>query len=227
MSETARLTIVNPVATPNAETEAGERFSPAPRPDTLDGKTVALYWNGKQNGLHALARTREVFLKRFAGVKFIELAGELGGTNRYLSGEQLTMLAERVDAVVATTADCGSCCSWLMRDLCELERRGVPAVGYTAAIFDEDARFSTKTFGVPEACPVIVPECFSNKTPDEIHQMVDDAMPTVIEYLTTDRTVLSELPQFDSMVLNDTPELHFEGADLMDAFDDMQREFVR
>ena len=64
-----------------------------------------------------------------------------------------------------------------MRDLCELERRGVPAVGYTAAIFDEDAHFSTKTFGVPEACPVIVPECFSNKTTDEINQMVDDAMP--------------------------------------------------
>jgi hypothetical protein len=227
VSEPSRLTVVNPVATPNAETDQGERFPPAPRPPTLDGKTVALYWNGKQNGLDALSRSKELLHKRFTGVRFLDVIGELGGTNRYLSADQLTMLAERVSAVVATSADCGSCTSWLMRDLCELERRGVPAVGYTAAIFDEDAHFSTKTFGVPEACPVIVPECFSNKTTVEIQQMVDDAWPTVVECLTTARTVLPELPRFDKMVIEEVGELHFEGEDLMDAFDEMQRSFVR
>ena len=227
MSEPSRLTVVNPVATPNAETDQGERFPPAHRPATLDGKTIALYWNGKQNGLDALSRTREMLQKRFTGLRFLDVIGELGGTNRYLSADQLTMLTERASAVVATTADCGSCTSWLMRDLCELERRGVPAVGYTAAIFDEDAHFSTKTFGVPEACPVIVPECFSNKTTVEIHQMVDDALPTVVECLTKDRTVLPELPRFDKMVLEEVAELHFEGDDLMDAFDEMQRCFLR
>jgi hypothetical protein len=227
MSETARLTIVNPVATPNAETDQGDRFPPAARPATLDGKTVALYWNGKQNGLDALARTKELLEKRFTGVRFLDIIGELGGTNRYLSEDQLTMLAERAAAVVGTSADCGSCTSWLMRDLCELERRGVPAVGYTAAIFDEDAHFSLKTFGVPEACPIIVPECFSNKTAMEIHQMVDDALPAVVEGLTTDRPVMLELPRFDRMVVPEAAELHFEAADLMDAFDEMQRCFVR
>ena len=73
-----------------------------------------------------------------------------------LSPEQLKSLQAKADAAVCTSADCGSCTSWLMRDLCELERHGVPAVGLTAAIFDEDARFSTQTFGVPEAVPVIV-----------------------------------------------------------------------
>jgi hypothetical protein len=227
VSEPACLTVVNPVATPNAETDEGERFPPAPRPATLDGKTIALYWNGKQNGLDALSRSKELLQKRFTGVRFLDVIGELGGTNRYLSADQLTMLAERASAVVATTADCGSCTSWLMRDLCELERRGVPAAGYTAAIFDEDAHFSTKTFGVPEACPVVVPECFSNKTTVEIHQMVDDAWPTLVECLTKDRTVLPELPRFDKMVIAEVAELHFEGDDLMDAFDEMQRCFLR
>jgi hypothetical protein len=114
-----------------------------------------------------------------------------------------------------------------MRDLCELERRGVPAVGYTASIFYEDAHFSTKTFGVPEACPVIVPECFSNKTVGEISRMVDDAMPEVIDCLTTDRPLAEGLPQFDRMTLTSAPELVFEGRDLMEAFDHMQAEFVR
>lgn len=227
MSEQAVLTVVNPIASPEAEATDAERFSPAPRPATLEGKVIGLYWNGKQNGLHALARTKEVFAQRFTGVRFLELSGELGGTNRYLSADQLEMLAERVDAVVATTADCGSCCSWLMRDLCELERRGVPAVGFTAAIFAEDAAFSTKTFGVPEACPIIVPECFSNKTPEEIHDMVDGVVAEMVDCLTVERSVLAELPQFDQMVLTDVPELRFDGVDLLDAFDALQREFVR
>ncbi|GGO82746.1 UGSC family (seleno)protein [Nonomuraea cavernae] len=221
----ARLTIVNPVATPRSHAD-GDRFPPAARPSTLDGATVALYWNGKQNGLDALDRARELIAAKFRDVTFVELTGALGGTTRYLSEEQLALIEDQVDVMVATTADCGSCCSWLMRDLCEVERRGVPAVGYTAAIFDEDARFSAKTFGVPEACPVIVPDCFSNKSTQEIHQMVDESFEEVVHLLTTERAVYDVLPEFDSMVLESAPELHFGGDDLLDAFDEMQRRFV-
>src|SRR5580698_8099468 len=114
------LAIVNPVAEPHAHEEGAERFPPAPRPDTLDGKVIALYWNGKQNGLDALARAKQNLSGLYTGVRFIDMIGELGGTNRYLSPGQLDQLASEVDVVVATTADCGSCCSWLMRDLCEL-----------------------------------------------------------------------------------------------------------
>jgi hypothetical protein len=221
------LAIVNPVAEPHAHDDAADRHAPAPRPSTLDDKVVALYWNGKQNGIDALDRTRDLLSTRYRNIRFVDVVGELGGTNRYLSPGQLDMMQRDVDVAVCTSADCGSCTSWLMRDLCELERRGVPAVGYTAEIFDDDAHFSTKTFGVPEACPVIVPECFSNKTTEQIHAMVDDALATVIECLTVDRPVLDALPQFDRMVLERAPELLFDGADLLEAFDAMQAEFVR
>ena len=225
-SAVARLTIVNPVAEPRAEDDGAERHPPAPRPKSLDNAVVALYWNGKQNGLDALARAKETLSKRFKGIRFIEMTGALGGTNRYLSPEQLKTLQQEADAAVCTSADCGSCTSWLMRDLCELERHGVPAVGLTAAIFDEDARFSCKTFGVPEACPIIVPECFSNKTPEETGKMVDDAMDAIIEGLTRDRVVLDRPQSFEKIVLEKAPEIVFEGADLMEAFDNMQRRFV-
>ena len=225
--ETAtRLTIVNPIAEPHARVDESNRAKPAPRPATLDGKTVALYWNGKQNGLDALAQARKNLAALYPGIRFIEMIGELGGTNRYLSPEQLTRLQAESDAAVCTSADCGSCTSWLMRDLCELERHGVPAVGYTAAIFTEDAHFSTTTFGVPEAVPLIVPECFSNKTADEIATMVDDAMPGLIEALTKDRKLYETLPSFEKVVLESAPEIVIEGEDLLDAFDAMQRKFV-
>src|SRR6185437_13655024 len=223
---TATLTIVNPVAEPQAHQPDADRHAPARRVAGLDGKTVALYWNGKQNGLHALARVKENLTKEHHDVRFIEMTGDLGGTNRYLSADQLDRLAADADVAVCTSADCGSCTSWLMRDLCELERRGVPAVGFTAEIFAQDAHFSTQTFGVPEACPVIVPECFSNKTAAEIAQMVDDAMDDVVAGLTVERQLQDDLPQFDRMTLEPAPELVFTGADLMDAFDALQAGFV-
>src|SRR5690606_10477117 len=84
-----------------------------------------------------------------------------------------------------------------------------------------------KTFGVPEACPLIVPECFSNKSTEQIAQMVDDTMDELIEMLTEDRPIFDGLPQFSRMVLESAPELIFQGDDLLDAFDDMQRRFVQ
>ena len=132
-----------------------------------------------------------------------------------------------MDVAVCTTADCGSCCSWLMRDLCELERRGIPAVGYTAAIFDEDARFSLETFGVPDACPLIVPECFSNKTSEQIAEMVDDSMDELVAMLTGGEPATIDEPRSTrAWSLELAPELVFTGRDLLDAFDEMQRQFV-
>src|SRR5882757_5515574 len=222
-----RLTIVNPIAESQIDLDPSLRHAPAKRPADLNGKRIALYWNGKQNGPAALAAARKLLSERFDGLTFIEVTGELGGTNRYLSPGQLDRLAEDADAAICTTADCGSCTSWLMRDLCELERRGVPAVGYTAAIFDEDSRFSTKTFGVPEAVPLIVPHCFSNKTPEEVEAMVAASLDALIEALTVDRKVEEALPQFDQIVRETAPEIVFLGSDLMDAFDEMQTRFIR
>ncbi len=220
------LAIVNPIAEPRSEGDGTPRHLPAKRPDTLESKTVALYWNGKQNGLDALVRAKETLSKRYNDIRFIDITGALGGTNRYLSPEQLTFLQQEADVALCTTADCGSCCSWLMRDLCELERHGVPAAGLTAAIFTEDANFSTRTFGVPEACPIIVPECFSNKTPEETGDMVDAAMDDIIEALTVDREIQGASAAFEHIVLESAPEILITGSDLMDAFDNMQRHFI-
>ena len=101
----SRLTIVNPVAEPEAHAEGADRSPPADRPGTLDGLTVALYWNGKQNGLPALERTREHLERMYKDIQFIDVFGELGGTNRYLSPGQLAMLEKSADVAVCTSAD--------------------------------------------------------------------------------------------------------------------------
>ena len=110
------------------------------------------------------------------------------------------MLEREVDVAVCTTADCGSCCSWLMRDLCELERRGIPAVGYTAAIFDEDARFSLEDLrrarGLPaDRARVLLEQDARRRS----RTMVDDAMDDASSSASRrDRAIFDELPQFDA-----------------------------
>ena len=101
----AQLKIVNPVAIPASHVEKGERHPPAKRSGSLDGKTVALYWNGKQNGPFALDRSKEKLASQFRDIRFIDVVGEKGGTARYLSEAQLDMLEREADAVIATTAD--------------------------------------------------------------------------------------------------------------------------
>src|SRR5215471_17638267 len=117
-------------------------------------------------------------------------------------------MARECDAVLGTTADCGSCTSWLMRDMVELERRGVPTAAYTAQIFDDDAHWSAKTFGLPELPIVLVPQPFTNRTPAAIRRMVDDSLPRVIEALTRDPEPCELLPQFSRVNLVADPELY-------------------
>jgi hypothetical protein len=79
-ASTGRLTIENPIAEPQAHQENADRHPPASRLDGLAGKTIALYWNGKQNGLDALARTKENLATLYRDIRFIDVVGELGGT---------------------------------------------------------------------------------------------------------------------------------------------------
>ena len=101
----SKLEIVNPVARAAAREESAPRFEPAQRPDTLAGRTVGLFWNGKPQGDIGLARTREQLARVFDDVRFIDVFGEKGGLNRYASPEQVEQMARDCDAVVAATAD--------------------------------------------------------------------------------------------------------------------------
>ena len=66
-----RLEVMNPVAPVLGDVEA---TPPAPRPDSLEGKTIGLVWNGKANGDVALKRAGELIRRRTCGIG-IEGAG--------------------------------------------------------------------------------------------------------------------------------------------------------
>lgn len=100
-----RLTVVNPVAEARAETAMSVRFDPAPRLGDLTGKTIGLFWNGKNGGQYALARTKEQLARRYGGVRFVEYIGAHGAVMRRATPEQHDQMAKECDLVVGTTAD--------------------------------------------------------------------------------------------------------------------------
>ena len=70
----ATLEILNPVAEIVQTT-----IPPAPRLDTLEGKTIGLYWNLKANGNIALAAMAEELSRRHPGIKFRNYAADVIG----------------------------------------------------------------------------------------------------------------------------------------------------
>jgi len=99
------LTIVNPIAIPKTETTRAEVYAVPPRLDTLAGKTLGLFWNGKNGGQHALRRIRENLSRAYPGVRFVDYLGSMGAVMRRASEEQLDQMARECDAVIGTTAD--------------------------------------------------------------------------------------------------------------------------
>ncbi|MBM4405526.1 MAG: hypothetical protein FJ039_04980 [Chloroflexi bacterium] len=101
----AELRIVNPIAEARSTTARANRFPPAARPTTLDGKTVGFFWNAKAGGEIGLARTREQLQRLFPKAQFRDFFGELGVSFiRRASPAQFKSMAECA-AVVGATAD--------------------------------------------------------------------------------------------------------------------------
>lgn len=222
----ARLTIINPVAKQKAEQDTSEFFPTAPRLDTLAGKTIGLFWNGKQQGQVALAQTKEQLSRLYEGIQFKDYIGVMGGVLRRANEAQFDLMAAECDAVIGTSADCGSCTSWLIHDMCHMERRGIPALAWTAAQFEEDAHWSANIWGVPDLCIGIVPECFTNNSPQRITEMVSGALDGVVRSLT--KTPETNTLAFTQLSREHTEqrELHYVGSDRLAAWEAMNADFV-
>jgi len=102
---TAELEILNPVAIAKDEQTQTERFAPAPRLKSFEGKTIGLFWNGKHHGGTALERVKVQLGERYPSLKFRDYYGEIGSSVRHATTPQLDRMAAECDAVIGTSAD--------------------------------------------------------------------------------------------------------------------------
>ena len=91
------LEVMNPVAPVLGEVNATPM---APRPSSLEGKTIGLVWNGKANGDVALRRAGELVQGRVPSVTPKFYSGALP-TPKFI----LDRAKEEIDAAIGCTAD--------------------------------------------------------------------------------------------------------------------------
>jgi hypothetical protein len=89
------LEIMNPVAK-----RTGGEVAPAPRLDTLAGKTIGIYWNTKVGGDVALQRVAEIIQNDYPEVRF----------NNYVHhppvpSDMIDEMLSQCDAVIGSTGD--------------------------------------------------------------------------------------------------------------------------
>ena len=92
-----QLNVLNPVAPVLGEVNATPL---APRPSSLEGKTIGLVWNGKANGDVALKRAGELLQERLPGVSVKFYSGALP-TPEFI----MDQAKQEVDVAICCTAD--------------------------------------------------------------------------------------------------------------------------
>lgn len=92
------------VFNPTVVKKGNVTVSPARRLTTLQGKRLAVIWNGKLGGDILLKRVSEVLIDRY-GVSGIEWISDKGDTNRVIEQSVVDRIIASCDGAVIGTGD--------------------------------------------------------------------------------------------------------------------------
>ncbi|MFM0500420.1 UGSC family (seleno)protein [Paraburkholderia caffeinilytica] len=213
------LRVYNPVAE-----SLESKLEPASRVPDLNGKRVGLYWNMKAGGDIALAHLAKRLHELYPSATFANYRGSVGWMMRHVTEADAARVGRECDVVIGTTADCGSCTSWLIHDMVEFEKKGVPTVAITAEEFVADARRSALTFGIADLAIVVVPLPLTNQSPDDIHAIMDTKVEALVSGLTRPLAKAGELESELTFLPDDW--LTFSGDDALYAMESMNARFL-
>jgi len=180
------LEVFNPVAARNEL-----RFEPSKRVTSLKGLTVGLVWNFKVGGNVAMRRIAEN-LKRELGYTFnvVEFSDEFP-----FAESTVENIADTCDCVIASTGDCGSCTSWLIHDVIEIEKKGTPAVALVTHPFTEDAETTAEIFGMPQVRFAIMDaDTLTNLNDQQIFKTADAVSEQIVNGLTKEKATPAAPP---------------------------------
>lgn len=96
----ALIEVLNPVAE-----QRPEKIMPAVRLNDLNGKKIALWWNGKPKGDVALKAIGDVIKNRFQRTKCLFFSCIYQGRGSSIPEEYEALLKAKPDAVIASTGD--------------------------------------------------------------------------------------------------------------------------
>ena len=164
------LTVLSPVPEP-----AVEPIAPAPRLDTLDGKTIALV-GGSFMASVTHPELRRLLLAEFPTAKVL-LLDEIGSAGPYprpgvvrreKDAFQRRLKEYGVDAVVSGNGGCGLCTPKETGSCIAAEALGIPSVMIAAPGFVKQAKATAAAAGLAELRVAEYPGAFASHTREEL-----------------------------------------------------------
>lgn len=168
----ARLVVHNPLGYPPKVT----RRTPAPRPGSLDGKTVYLVDVRFDDSIELLRQVQAWFARHMPGVRT-----KLVSMSSYYQKDDPKTWEEikaHGDAAIIGVGHCSTCAPATAFHAVTLENRyGVPTVALHTEMFDKVVRSVTRMAGLPNAPSVFVPQPVMGKSAAELAAYVEGKDP--------------------------------------------------
>lgn len=133
---------------PVADSESTETKPIAPRVESLAGKRIGLFDNGKPAAEPLLAVVEELLREEYPDATIDHYA--VDHLNRIKNEEELDSIeawAETIDVCIGAIGDCGSCTKFLVYGINAVERGNTPAVGLIDEGFAMDWDTNSRDFG--------------------------------------------------------------------------------
>ncbi len=165
---------------PEAATQAAQAKANA-HPRDLSGRTVVLYWNGKPNGDLFLSRLSELLLSRWADVKIVKAWESRPLTRESDPAAEASRTTARElaglgpDVVIGAAGDCAGSANWLMTDLLNVEKLGIPTVAIVTQPFSGVVAALPLSEGFADACFVAIPPPLGMLPAGVVRKKAEDA----------------------------------------------------
>ena len=211
---------MNPVA--EVKTEAP--VTPAARLNSLEGKKIALWWNGKAKGDVALNTIAER-LKKDCGAETVFFKRDL-----FHDDADFAAVAEAgCEAVVAATADCGVSTATLTRDVCAIEKMGIPAVMIIAKLFLLMSNAELRLRGLLKVSRAVMDHPLNSLPEEEAAEVAETLYDAVVKGLTQEGEALDTPEAEAARPIEEKVEperITVEGENYFDFCTNLNRYFV-
>jgi hypothetical protein len=159
--------------------EAGLRL--APRRADLQGATVGLLDNGKQNAALFLKEMGDVLVERYGASKVLMRKKTVFAAPA--PPELLEELAGECDVVITGVGDCGSCSASAVADGVAFERRAIPAAVVCSDAFQASADAMAAMHGAPGYRYVTTAHPVAGLSPEQVRERAERAAAEVVSLL--------------------------------------------
>jgi hypothetical protein len=190
----AKLTVLNPMGFPPKIT----RKTPAPRPESLDGKTIYLVDCRFDDSIELLKQVKAWFARHMPSVetRIISLSAYYGHDDPKTWEE----IKANGDAAIVGVGHCSTCAPAVTTHAITIDTKyGVPAVAMHTDKFVKVVRSTASMAGLPQAPCVFVPQPVMGKSAAELAAYVNGNDPV------TGRPVMQELVEALTLAMQEVP----------------------